>query len=65
MKNGHVIHEIDSNGIATIEFGHPQSNSLPGKILEKLRKTITDVGAQNDVKVIILKSHGERAYYND
>ena len=24
------------NGITTIEFFHPQSNSLPGKILEEL-----------------------------
>lgn len=62
VNQGHVTHEIAANGIATIEFGHPLSNSLPGKILEKLRKTITDVGAQNEVKVIILKSAGERAF---
>ena len=33
---GHVSYEIDNQGIATIEFGHPLSNSLPGKILKKL-----------------------------
>ncbi|MFT4600958.1 MAG: methylglutaconyl-CoA hydratase [Arenicella sp.] len=62
VNQGHVNFEISENGVATIEFGHPLSNSLPGKILEKLRKTITDIGAQNDVKVIILKSAGERAF---
>lgn len=62
VNQGHVNVEISEHGIATIEFGHPLSNSLPGKILEKLRKTITDIGAQNDVKVIILKSAGERAF---
>lgn len=62
MKDGHVTNKIEISGIATIEFGHPQSNSLPGAILEKLRKTITDVGAQNDVKVIILKSAGDKAF---
>jgi methylglutaconyl-CoA hydratase len=62
VNQGHVTHEIAENGIATIEFGHPLSNSLPGKILEKLRKTITDVGAQDNVKVIVLKSAGERAF---
>lgn len=62
VNQGHVKHEIADNGIATIEFGHPLSNSLPGKILEKLRKTITDVGAQDEVKVIVLKSAGDRAF---
>lgn len=62
VNQGHVNVEISEHGIATIEFGHPLSNSLPGKILEKLRKTITDIGAHNDVKVIILKSAGERAF---
>jgi enoyl-CoA hydratase/carnithine racemase len=60
--NGQVTYQISDKGIATIEFGHPQSNSLPGKILEELRKTITDIGAEDRVKVIVLKSAGDRAF---
>jgi len=62
INQGHVKSEINENGIATIEFGHPLSNSLPGKILNLLAKTITDIGAKNEVKVIILKSAGDRAF---
>lgn len=62
MKNGHVVADINEKGIATIEFGHPQSNSLPGKILGDLAKTITDISAKNEVKVVILKSAGDRAF---
>ena len=54
INQGHVKSEINENGIATIEFGHPLSNSLPGKILQLLAKTITEIGAKKDVKVIIL-----------
>ena len=50
------------NGIGTIEFFHPQSNSLPRNILAKLANTITESGKNNDIKVIILKSAGERAF---
>jgi len=50
------------NGIGTIEFYHPQSNSLPGHILAKLATTITDAGNDKNIKVIILKSAGERAF---
>ena len=50
------------NGIGTIEFYHPKSNSLPGNILAKLATTITDAGNDKNIKVIILKSAGERAF---
>ena len=50
------------NGIGTIEFFHPQSNNLPGHILSLLADTITKAGTDKDVKVIILKSGGERAF---
>jgi len=51
-----------NNGIATIEFSHPMSNSLPGKILNKLADTITEAGNNPDVRVIILRSAGEKAF---
>lgn len=50
------------NGIGTIEFFHPQSNSLPGHILTELANTITKAGEDDNIKVIILKSAGERAF---
>lgn len=62
VNQGHVEVEINDKGIATIEFGHPLSNSLPGKILKKLANTITEIGNKAEVKVIILKSQGERAF---
>lgn len=58
---GSVNLSID-NGIATIEFFHPASNSLPGKLLAKLAETITDTGEDKSVRVIIVKSSGERAF---
>ena len=50
------------NGIGTIEFFHPQSNSLPTHILAELANTITKAGEDDNIKVIILKSAGERAF---
>ncbi len=50
------------NGIRTIEFFHPQSNSLPGKILSELADTIRNAGNDSDTKVIVLQSVGEKAF---
>ena len=50
------------NGIGIIEFFHPQSNSLPGHILAELANTITNASEDENIKVIILKSSGERAF---
>jgi methylglutaconyl-CoA hydratase len=58
---GYVSHEIE-HGIATIEFFHPSSNSLPAAILADLAKTINDVGTDNRVNVIVLRSAGEKAF---
>ena len=49
------------DGIGAIEFFHPQSNSLPRIILEQLASSITDAGNNVEIKVLILKSGGERA----
>jgi methylglutaconyl-CoA hydratase len=59
--NAYVKQDIQ-NGIATIEFFHPEQNSLPGTILAQLANTITAVGENEEVKVIILKSGGDRTF---
>jgi methylglutaconyl-CoA hydratase len=58
---GYVSHKIE-HGIATIEFFHPPSNSLPGTILSDLAKTINDIGIDNRVNVIVLRSAGDKAF---
>ncbi|GAB2841671.1 enoyl-CoA hydratase/isomerase family protein [Ferruginibacter profundus] len=50
------------HGINTIEFFHPQSNSLPGKVLEELAKEIHFAGTHDDTKIIILKSAGDKTF---
>jgi len=62
MSVGYVKSHIDHNGINTIEFYHPQSNSLPGKLLEELAQTIHGAGNDEDTKVIVLRSVGEKAF---
>jgi methylglutaconyl-CoA hydratase len=61
MTEAYVNYQVDES-IATIEFFHPDQNSLPGSILAKLAETITQVGNLNGVKVIILKSGGDRTF---
>ena len=51
-----------NNGIATVTFFHPQSNSLPGVILGKLADGITSAGNNPSIKVIILKSDGDKSF---
>ena len=50
------------NGLGSIEFFHPQSNSLPSHILAELANIITSAGENENIKVIILKSAGDRAF---
>jgi methylglutaconyl-CoA hydratase len=50
------------NGIAVIEFFHPQSNSLPGAVLRQLAEAITEADQDQHVMVMILKSKGEKAF---
>ena len=61
IKEGYVKVERE-HGIATIEFYHPQSNSLPGKILDALARDIYSEGQNESTKVIILRSAGEKIF---
>ena len=59
--NGYVSSETHK-GITTIEFFHPQSNSLPHRLLEELANEIHAMGTDHDTKVIVLRSGGEKAF---
>ncbi|MGZ5198041.1 MAG: enoyl-CoA hydratase/isomerase family protein, partial [Kaistella sp.] len=61
MNNGFVNQELKNN-ISEITFGTEKSNSLPGEILELLAQTILNEGAKEEVKAILLKSEGEKAF---
>ena len=52
----------EESGLATIEFFHTKHNSLPSDILSKLAQTITEAGEDDAVKLIVLKSGGERTF---
>ncbi|MBG9375777.1 enoyl-CoA hydratase/isomerase family protein [Panacibacter sp. DH6] len=61
IKEGYVKIERE-HGISTIEFYHPQSNALPGKILETLAHDIHSEGLDTNIKVIVLRSAGEKTF---
>ena len=50
------------NGIGTIEFFHPQSNSMPSSQLKNLVEEINNLGKNDNAKVIILKSAGDKTF---
>ncbi|MBL7895722.1 MAG: enoyl-CoA hydratase/isomerase family protein [Bacteroidia bacterium] len=50
------------NGIGTITFFHPQSNSMPGAQLRNLAAEVEKLGKDDGCKVIVLKSEGEKAF---
>jgi methylglutaconyl-CoA hydratase len=58
---GHVSTTID-NGVGTIEFFHPSHNSLPGKLLSQLTNAIDEAGQNDEIKVVVLKSGGDRTF---
>ncbi len=61
MTEAYVNLHIE-NEVGYIEFFHPAHNSLPGNILAKLAQTITDAGNNPEIKVIVLKSGGDRTF---
>ena len=60
-QNGSLYTHIE-NKIATIEFGHPASNSFPSELLQRLTNELNTLSHDPVVSVIILKSEGDRAF---
>lgn len=59
--NGSLYTNIH-NHIATVEFGHPASNSFPSELLQRLTDELNKLSENNDVHIIVLKSEGEKAF---
>jgi methylglutaconyl-CoA hydratase len=59
--NGSLYTKIE-NKMATIEFGHPASNSFVSELLARLAKEFEKLGENDEVSVIVLKSEGDRAF---
>lgn len=61
MSNPYVKQTIEYE-VGYIEFFHPAHNSLPGDLLTKLANTISEAGQNDLIKVIVLKSGGDRTF---
>jgi methylglutaconyl-CoA hydratase len=61
IASGHIKIEKHS-GITSIEFFHPQSNSLPAVLLDELAKELHSAAHDEETKVIVLRSGGEKAF---
>jgi len=59
--NGSLYTTIQQR-IATLEFGHSASNSLPINLLDRLTKELHKLSENKAVTTIVLKSEGERAF---
>lgn len=61
MSLGHVTTTfLDS--VTTIEFFHPAQNSMPGHLLSELVRHIEAAGMDDNTKIVVLKSAGDRSY---
>ncbi len=60
-KNGKVTVNV-INGIASINFHHPKSNSLPTKLLKEITNYIYEFGEDEKAHVIVIRSEGEKSF---
>jgi len=51
-----------NKGVGEVSFYHPKSNSLPGNLLKKLADELRLLSMDEEVKVIVLKSEGEKTF---
>ena len=62
MNEGYVKTTSLKEGLLEIEFFHPKHNSLPGTLLTQLAEAIHSAGKDDTVRLIVLKSGGNRTF---
>jgi len=60
-ESGSLYTKIE-NSVATIEFGHPASNSFVAELLDRLTDELNKLSDNQAISVIVLKSEGDRAF---
>ena len=60
-ENGSLYTSIDYK-VATVEFGHPASNSFVAELLDRLTNELNSLSENDNITVIVLKSEGDRAF---
>lgn len=59
--NGSLYTTIQGK-VATVEFGHPASNSFVAELLDRLTAELNKLSENKRITVIVLKSEGDRAF---
>lgn len=62
MENISYVTTTFKDTIAFVEFFHPASNSFPSSQLAELTNAINALNTNSDVRVIVLKSEGDKAF---
>ena len=60
-KSGKVTVNV-IGGVASISFSHPQSNSLPSRLLKELTESLNKLAEDKNAHVIIIRSEGEKSF---
>lgn len=55
--DGHVTTHVAA-GVATVRFGHPKGNSMPGALLHALAEHVRQAGEDPAARVVVLASEG-------
>jgi len=61
VAGGDVTLTIDE-GVGTIRFSHPKSNSLPSALLRRLADAVSWMGRDPAARVIVLRSEGSGTF---
>lgn len=65
MSNAAVQGRITTavtGGVARIRFYHPAHNSMPGQLLAQLTHAVEHAGADENIRVLVLESEGDRTF---
>ncbi|MDP3443394.1 MAG: enoyl-CoA hydratase-related protein, partial [Ignavibacteria bacterium] len=61
MEKGKVVGSL-INGVASISFSHPKSNSLTANLADQITALIDKYSSEEKAHVIVIRSEGEKIF---